>query len=75
MVVEVDGGHHASQVEADQESSTYLEKKGFQVLRFWNNEVLNETESVLSLILDVLEGNSPNVTSHADPLPFRGEGG
>lgn len=74
MVVEVDGGHHASQLDADQERSTYLEKKGFRILRFWNNEVLNETESVLSLILDILEGNSSNVTPHPDPLPFRGEG-
>lgn len=58
IVVEVDGGQHASQSEADEERSKYLAGKGFRILRFWNNEVLNETESVLSFILEVLSGNN-----------------
>ena len=69
IVVEVDGGQHAKQVEADEERSEYLEEKGFQVLRFWNNEVLNETESVLSVIFSFLSGDTNGYTPHPGPLP------
>ncbi len=74
IVVEVDGGQHASQLKADVERSRHLAEKGFQVLRFWNNEVLNETESVLSFILSALCGETNGNTPHPDPLPSRGEG-
>lgn len=70
VVVEVDGGQHASQLEADEERSRYLEKKGFRVLRFWNNEVLNEIELVLSFILSALSEETNVITPHPDPLPI-----
>ncbi|MDI6688728.1 MAG: endonuclease domain-containing protein [Desulfobacterales bacterium] len=57
LVIEVDGGQHAGQVELDAKRSGYLEEKGYRVLRFWNNEVLKETESVLTVILLSLDGN------------------
>ncbi len=69
LVVEVDGGQHAGQLELDAKRSGYLEDKGYRVLRFWNNEVLTETESVLSVVLSSLDRN---VTPSPRPSP-RGE--
>ena len=57
LVVEVDGGQHAGQVELDSKRSDYLKEKGYRVLRFWNNEVLQATESVLTVILSSLDGS------------------
>ena len=47
LVIEVDGGQHAENEELDLQRSAYLNKMGYRVLRFWNNEVLQETEAVL----------------------------
>ena len=55
LVVEVDGGQHAGQLELDAKRSGYLEDKGYRILRFWNNEVLKATESVLTVILSSLD--------------------
>ena len=62
LVIEVDGGQHATEVEADRIRSEYLAGRGFRVLRFWNDEVLTEIEPVLEAILSSLseeEGPSP----------------
>ena len=50
LIVEVDGGQHLEQEEYDTERTAFLESKGYRVLRFWNNEVLHEIESVLLMI-------------------------
>src|SRR5437868_10145112 len=50
LVIEVDGGQHAEEVARDIRRSAWLESRGFQVLRFWNHEVLQETEGVLESI-------------------------
>jgi very-short-patch-repair endonuclease len=55
LVIEVDGGQHAEQVEHDAARTAWLAANGFRVLRFWNNEVLGNMEGVLQTILDVLE--------------------
>jgi very-short-patch-repair endonuclease len=54
LVVELDGGQHALTVEADERRTKFLEQKGFRVIRFWNNEVLGNTEAVLERILELL---------------------
>jgi very-short-patch-repair endonuclease/succinate dehydrogenase flavin-adding protein (antitoxin of CptAB toxin-antitoxin module) len=64
VVVEVDGGQHFDS-ESDSQRDIWLQGQGFQVLRFWNNEVLGETESVLEKILQVLtSAPSPQPLSH-----------
>lgn len=50
IIIEADGGQHAEQKERDIERDTYLQKQGFKVLRFWNNEVLQNIEGVLETI-------------------------
>jgi len=59
LVVEVDGGQHNTEIAEDKKRTAYLESKGFRVVRFWNNDVLNDTGSVLRVILSVLEDNTP----------------
>ncbi|MFZ3105205.1 MAG: endonuclease domain-containing protein [Smithella sp.] len=50
IVIEVDGGQHATQSEDDIARDTYLRQQGFKVLRFWNNEVLQNINGVLEVI-------------------------
>jgi very-short-patch-repair endonuclease len=53
LTIEVDGGQH-SESETDLRRDRYLESEGFRVLRFWNNELLRNTQGVLEVILDAL---------------------
>lgn len=48
LIVEIDGGQHSA--EADRRRTAYLESLGFQVLRFWNNDVLNNLEGVITAV-------------------------
>jgi very-short-patch-repair endonuclease len=50
IVIELDGGQHGMNREKDEERTSYLQMAGFQVLRFWDHEVLNNTEAVLEKI-------------------------
>ena len=54
IVVEIDGSQHALTMDADARRTKFLEQKGFRVVRFWNNEVLGNTEAVLERILALL---------------------
>ncbi len=65
--VELDGGHHALQVEADEARSRYLAAQGWTVLRFWNNEVLEDTEGVAEVVLTAVA----QAATHPQPLPCR----
>ena len=55
LVIEIDGGQHATQIPYDEARTQYLQNLGFTVIRFWNNEVLQQTEAVLTAILHKLE--------------------
>jgi very-short-patch-repair endonuclease len=46
LVIEVDGGQHGQQAGYGENRTQKLQAAGFRVLRFWNNEVLKEIESV-----------------------------
>jgi very-short-patch-repair endonuclease len=50
LIVEVDGGHHASSVDRDARRTGFLEDQGYRVLRFWNDDVLSNVEGVLKVI-------------------------
>jgi very-short-patch-repair endonuclease len=68
LVVELDGGQHADRVEADTNRTRNLEKSGYLVLRFWNNDVMRNTEGVLEEISNTLNQQSPE-PPHPTPLP------
>ena len=63
LVIELDGGQHLDQQEYDLQRSEYLRSKGYHVLRFWNNDVLDDLEGVTRVMLGILasqdEGMSP----------------
>jgi very-short-patch-repair endonuclease len=50
LIVEVDGGQHDSNAAADEARTRHLEARGFRVVRFWNNEVLQQIEGVVAEI-------------------------
>ena len=55
LIIELDGSQHLEQEEYDNERTKYLETRGYRVLRFWNNDVMNEIETVLKVIWSVLQ--------------------
>lgn len=52
LIVEADGGQHNEQTEYDTHRDNWLRSQGFNVLRFWNNDILTNIEGVLAVILD-----------------------
>lgn len=62
-MIEPDGGQHAA--ETDAERTRVIEASGYFVIRFWNNEVNDNIEGVLSRILEILSAEAP----HPNPLP------
>ena len=58
LVVEIDGSQHAGSA-ADARRTAWLEEQGFRVLRFWNNDVLNNREGVCLTVLDSLTSRPP----------------
>ncbi len=52
LVIEIDGAQHAEENEKDQDMrrDEWLNSQGFRVVRFWNNEVLQNLEGVLETI-------------------------
>ncbi|MGH9427633.1 MAG: endonuclease domain-containing protein [Terriglobia bacterium] len=47
LIVEIDGGQHAVQEDYDKARDDFLRGNGYHVLRFWNNQVLENLEEVL----------------------------
>ena len=54
LIVEVDGEQHAFDTVRDDARTAYLESFGFQVLRFWNPDVLRITDDVVATIYAAL---------------------
>ena len=63
LVVEVDGGQHAELTTKDEVRTEFLNKEGYKVVRFWNNDVLAQHRNVidyLTLALAQREGELGN---------------
>jgi very-short-patch-repair endonuclease len=68
LIIEVDGGQHAES-ERDLVSDRWLRDHKYRILRFWNNDVIQNTEGVLETIASALQPDGPS------PSPrLRGEG-
>lgn len=61
LIVEIDGGQH-DENKRDEIRTAALEKSGYRVIRFWNNEVLENMAGVLENLRTALA---------ADPSPAR----
>lgn len=55
IIIELDGGQHAENQNYDQIKDLWLKEQDFHILRFWNNDVLNQTEEVLQTIADCID--------------------
>lgn len=55
LIIELDGSQHLEQEGYDRERTEFLESKGYRVLRFWNNEVMNDIEGVIRAIMQSME--------------------
>ena len=55
LIIELDGSQHLEQEEYDEERTLYLVSQGYKVIRFWNNQVMNDIEGVIKAIINALE--------------------
>lgn len=60
LVIEVDGGYHntAEAIEYDKQRTAFLNKAGFEVIRFTNEETINNTQKVITTITQKLQSTS-----------------
>lgn len=63
LIIELDGSQHLEQQEYDEERTSYFRSEGYQVIRFWNNQVLRDIEGVIKSIIYALESDE-----HSAPL-------
>ena len=66
LIVEIDGGQHNLLSQTEMARTHYFGKNGYRVLRFWNNEVLENIEGVMEELIKNLD---------TPPLPPRSRGG
>jgi very-short-patch-repair endonuclease len=71
LIVELDGSQHQEQRDYDQQRDDWLQQQGFQILRFWNNDVFNHLEDVLAVILEKLS-SAIALSPHPNPPPQGG---
>jgi very-short-patch-repair endonuclease len=55
LVIEIDGSQHAEAHTYDERRERFLAAQGLRVLRFWNNEVLQQTDAVLEVVIRALK--------------------
>jgi very-short-patch-repair endonuclease len=68
IAIEIDGGQHAEQMNRDALRTKFLESEGYRVLRFWNNEVLENIDGVLEMIRSAI------LPTPTPTPPHKGEG-
>ena len=55
LIIELDGSQHLDQEEYDEERTKYLESEDYKVIRFWNNDVMNNIDGVILAIIHAME--------------------
>jgi very-short-patch-repair endonuclease len=55
LIIELDGSQHLEQEAYDKERTKYLESQGYKVIRFWNDQVMNDIEGVIRAIIFAME--------------------
>lgn len=74
LIIEADGGQHADSI-SDRQRDAFLRRKGFRVLRFWNNDVIENPSGVFELISAELHTpHPPTAAQRVPPSPMMGEG-
>ena len=73
LIVEADGGQHAESF-SDRVRDRDLQERGFRILRFWNNDILLNTNEVLEAILTAFDRAPSPGALRAPPSSTRGKG-
>ena len=68
LVIELDGGQHAERSMPDARRTKFLESEGYRILRFWNNDVMQNIDGVLEVI------QSSILATPTPTPPHKGEG-
>jgi very-short-patch-repair endonuclease len=68
LIIELDGGQHATRISEDASRTKILDAMGYLVLRFWNNDVMQNIDGVLEEISNTLKQHRSE-PPHPDPLP------
>lgn len=63
LIIEADGGQHAVQEGYDAQRTSWLEAQGFIVMRFWNMDILGDTDAVIDAIAAMLHSRLQAVRS------------
>ncbi len=66
-----------TRVRSDVARTAFLNSRGYRVLRFWNNEVLQQTDAVMAAIYDALcedRGSAPTPNPSPPPASLAGGG-
>ena len=77
LLIELDGGQHATRQDYDEKRDAFLRERGYRVLRFWNNEVFENCLGVLERVYAVLphhpplEGGSKDASLSGRETPLR----
>jgi len=70
LIIELDGGQHGEQQDYDQKRTAFFETKGYHVLRFWNNDVINNIEGTMETVLKHLD-QPPSLSLQGEGLRER----
>jgi L,D-peptidoglycan transpeptidase YkuD (ErfK/YbiS/YcfS/YnhG family)/very-short-patch-repair endonuclease len=74
LVIELDGGHHAMQSDYDTARNAFIHQEGYRVMRFWNNDVMENLSGVLqhisSLLIDAPSPTLPPEGGGSAPRSF-----
>src|ERR1700749_1715708 len=76
LIIEVDGSQHGEDDNSrrDEVRTRWLNSEGYRVMRFWNNDVMSNAQSVMEAIHDASAVTPPRLPAAGDPPP-PGEGG
>ncbi len=75
LIIELDGSQHLEQEEYDKERTKFLESQGYKVIRFWNNQVMNDIDGVIRAIIFALEKVNPGGEGEEYPNGHTSAGG
>ena len=74
LVIEVDGATHAEAESYDAARTAIIEREGYRVLRFWNNDVMANTEGAIAKVAEALQTPSPIGRGKVPARGARGKG-
>jgi very-short-patch-repair endonuclease len=63
LIIEADGGQHLESP-SDEARDTWLKQQGFTVLRFWNDDILLRTDTVLEVVWQAVDACDEHLTEH-----------